>query len=148
MNVNLDPIAGYPLARVLTPFYFYLKSNPNEIVVVPENFLTDFFSLPAMARLFHHPVGPGVSAAVVHDYLYVGGWIRDYNTLEWIRRPSHEESDLIFKTGLEVLGVSKIKIEITHLAVGVAKRGYWHKPHRDYYAGEPQGILPTAIPIS
>lgn len=64
-------------------------------VVVPAGSPTDFASIPWFLRLmlprFHEDYA---RAAVVHDYLYRGGVIKD--PVEGIRYPTREEADLFF----------------------------------------------------
>jgi len=56
---------------LLEPFKWHVgDKNSEEIIIVPENFRTDFASIPRPVRAFINPVGRIKPAALVHDFLY------------------------------------------------------------------------------
>ena len=55
--------------RVLAPFSFYLTKQPNFIVTVPKDYISDGATVPAPFKLLLPPWGEYGQAAVVHDYL-------------------------------------------------------------------------------
>lgn len=62
-------------------------------VTAPRGFLTDFASVPPVARKFIHPAGPYAPAAVIHDWLYIN------------KIGERETADRIFLEAMKVLGV-------------------------------------------
>jgi len=72
---------------------------------VPIGFKTDFASVPRLLWVFIPRWGKYGNAAVIHDYCY------------WAQRFSREDSDRIFREGMEVLEVPKWKILLMYWAV-------------------------------
>jgi hypothetical protein len=134
LTVNIDHTAGRYFARILLPFTYQL--NVDEYIRVPVNMQTDFTSIPNWARYFYSPMGRWAKAAVVHDYLYAGGWIRLIATNEVYRRPLKQEADEIFRLAMLRLGVTERNAKIMYRAVSMAKMGHWHTPTSDLYIGE------------
>jgi hypothetical protein len=134
LTVNIDHTTGRYFARVLLPFTYQL--NVDEYIQIPVNMQTDFASIPNWARYFYNPMGRWAKAAVIHDYLYMGGWIRMVATKEIYRRPLKKEADNIFKLAMLRLGVSERNAKIMHSAVSIGKMGYWNYPSSDLYIGE------------
>lgn len=99
---------GRGLAVVLEDFEFHVGTYPSsEVIRVPAGYVTDFASIPAIARPLFSPYDRSAKAAVVHDYLL------DHPELGYSRR----QADYIFKDALEVLGVSAWKRSIMFAAV-------------------------------
>jgi len=59
---------GYEVWQVLTPFDFI--SDHGCTIAIPEGFVTDLASVPALARGFVSKIGYWSQPAVVHDALY------------------------------------------------------------------------------
>jgi hypothetical protein len=98
----------------------------NDRVVVPVGFRTDFASIPPPFRNLFSQIGPWTKAAVVHDYLYNGGWVMQFMEdpesdalYEVHHDPSRAESDSIFLEGMKVLKVAWWKRYPIYLAVRV-----------------------------
>lgn len=68
------------------------------VVRVPLGFVTDFASIPRIARLIIPKLGKHTKASVVHDYLYSGH-----------RFLSRAKADQCFRAGMKELGVSWAK---------------------------------------
>lgn len=136
LNVNIDHYPENYLAQVTRQFFFYLEENKQQIIIVPPGFCTDFTSVPQFARSFYSVLDETAKAAVIHDYLYSGGWIRDFRG-NYIRQPSKAEADNIYVQGLKILGASKTEIRIKHFAVKNYGEGYWVNPKYNRYGNEP-----------
>ena len=81
-----------------------------ETITVPAGFQTDLASIPAAARAVFSPDGPGVEAAIVHDWLLEhGGRGRDY-------------ADAVFLDALTACGVSRWRRRTMHAAVRLRTR--------------------------
>lgn len=62
---------GRQVYSLLAPLVFeWKKGRSTNSVTVPRGFLTDFASVPPVARKFIPPVGPYAPATVIHDWLY------------------------------------------------------------------------------
>lgn len=134
LTVNIDHTAGRYFARVLLPFTYQL--NVDEYIQVPVNMQTDFTSIPNWARYFYNPMGRWAKAAVIHDYLYAGGWIRYVSNNEVNRRPLKKEADEIFRLAMLRLDVTERNANMMHRAVSLVKMGHWYTPSSDLYIGE------------
>lgn len=102
---------GRRLFKLTERFEFYRTDNEEEVITVPEGFVTDFSSVPKWFWPLESPLGPSAKAAVLHDYLYVNA-IRDKNY-----------ADKVFLEALEVLGVPMLKRRILYYAVKVFGKG-------------------------
>lgn len=78
----------------------------DRVFVVPKGFETDFASVPRVLWAVVPPYGEHTKAAVLHDYLYSGGY-----KLERL------ECDNIFKQAMIASGVSEIKANTMYTGV-------------------------------
>jgi len=77
-----------------------------DIIEVPENFITDFASIPRIFwTIFGHPAGEYAPAAVIHDYLY------------YTQIYTRKKSDQIFLEAMKYYGVAAWKRIIMYRAV-------------------------------
>ena len=91
--------------RRLEKNLIYYSKSLNQMVAVPEGFITDFASVPRAFWSVMPPSGKYTKAAVLHDYLYQTHLV------------DKKTADNIFKEAMEVLGVSKFKIWSMYSAV-------------------------------
>jgi hypothetical protein len=95
--------------KLLAPLRYYSTLLDREIEV-PTGFVTDFASVPAVARVFISGHGKDRWAATVHDYLY--------SILAYDRKTA----DRVFLEAMEVSGVGLIKRRAMYRAV---RTGGW-----------------------
>jgi hypothetical protein len=95
--------------KLLAPLRYYSTLLDREIEV-PTGFVTDFASVPAVARVFISGHGKDRWAATVHDYLY--------SILAYDRKTA----DRVFLEAMEVSGVNFIKRRAMYRAV---RTGGW-----------------------
>lgn len=90
-------------------------------IVVPRSFLTDFASIPDLARGLFSPFGRHGKAAVVHDWLYAIGepGLRD-------------TADRVFLHAMAELEVDETAREIMYSAVKVGGKQAWRRAARDW----------------
>lgn len=92
--------------RVSRSFRYYIAhENSHDYIEVPENFETDFASVPRGLWNIFPPDGEYTQAAVLHDYLY--------NT----KLRTRSESDRIFLEAMTVLLVPAWKRQLMYRAV-------------------------------
>lgn len=98
------------------PVVLYLDDV--RFVVVDKYFKTNLASIPKLVWWWFPPTGMYDKAAIVHDYLYRGGFVSVEGCgSKYV--PSREEADAIFLAGLEALGVSLLRRRAMHIAVRV-----------------------------
>lgn len=122
------------VSRFVEPFYYLTKPIswiPNATqtkrvnpVVVPKGFVTDFASIPRVFWSTLRPDGEYAYAAIIHDYLY------------WVQAESREDADLVFKLGMENLGVGAAKISLIYNAVRIFGSLSWDENERLKRKGE------------
>ena len=88
--------------RIVEPFVY---RSHTKVIVVPENFVTDFASVPRMLWALIPPWGMYGKAAVVHDFLYES------------HQFSRKISDEIFLEAMEELNVPLWKRRAMYRAV-------------------------------
>lgn len=90
-------------------------------VLVPASFLTDFASIPDLARGLYSPFGRHGKAAVVHDWLYAIGepGLRD-------------TADRVFLHAMTELAVEETARQIMYAAVQVGGKKAWRRAARDW----------------
>lgn len=121
MSQFTKPLVVTPLADGNTwvlreQFAYYVGQNPSEnLVVVPEGFVTDFATVPAILRWYVNNWGAHGNAAVIHDWLY---W--EQTSRSGFNR---EQADQIFLDGMVVLGVGSIRRHSIYWAVRLF--GWW-----------------------
>lgn len=92
--------------KVHLAFAYHIGSeDSDEIVFVPEGFMTDLASIPPVARWLIPKIGKHAQAAVLHDYMY--------NKKLFKRK----KCDYIFKEAMGVLKVPEWKRNIMYSAV-------------------------------
>lgn len=94
--------------RLLAPL-LYQSDLLNDTVLVPAGFVTDFASIPRVARILITGHGKDRWAAVVHDYLYS-------------IKHDRKEADSVFLEALECSGVNLLKRRTMYRAV---RTGGW-----------------------
>jgi len=112
--------------RNLEQFEYYREEDEDEIITVPEGFVTDFASVPRIFWAIISPVDRHGKAAVIHDYCYATGI---YN---------RKVSDVIFLECLDVLGVEPWKQWCMYKAVRIGGWRAWQK-HRKREKEEKKG---------
>lgn len=82
--------------RVLEPFTYEIgEVGSGKLIVVPDNFITDFASVPRGLWNLFPPTGPYGKAAVIHDLMYT------------TQTGSRKEADDIFLEAMGVLEVNR-----------------------------------------
>jgi len=110
--------------------YRISDKNGGGISSAPAGFITDFASIPWIARpLIGSPSGPYAPAAVNHDLNYAenaGELDEDYE------KRSRRQCDQIFLEGMQVLGVGWWKRSAMYSAVRVGGWKGWGKNRKGY----------------
>lgn len=117
--------------RVTAPFRFYIgQEDANKFVLVPANFITDFASVPRGLWNLFPPTGGYGKAAVVHDYLYRGGYITYIvGNYEQHVDPTRAQADGILKDAMEVSGVGWFTRWAVYSSVRAGGQSPWNKGH-------------------
>lgn len=105
--------------RLVEPFEFWLTDNPDDVIYVPEGYVTDLASVPRLLWTLFPPHGRYAKAAIIHDWLYD-------NALRM-----KAEADRIFLDAMTVLGVPRWRRRVMYLAVRLFGKGK--------YSGTQQG---------
>jgi hypothetical protein len=105
---------------IVTQGFKYIHQPSDAEVVVPESYVTDFASIPAIARGLFPPFGRHAKAAVLHDWLYHVGQpgLKDF-------------SDRIFLDAMDELGVSWARRQTMYRAVRLGGGGGYRKAEED-----------------
>lgn len=128
-----QPVGALHLGRFVEPMYYVLrpitwKPNPGQesyaAVTVPAGFVTDLASIPRVFFSLLRPDGTYTYPAIVHDYLY------------WTQERSREESDTIFKLGMQDFEIAGPTIATIHKAVRSGGHVSWRKNAKRKKAGE------------
>ncbi len=119
---------------VKEPFVYVLEPIPgvaHRFVAIPEGFLTDFASIPRGLWNVFPPNGCSYDrAAVVHDYLYRGGFVTQIvGNLELHKDPTRAEADSILKEAMNVSNVGWFTRQVVWAGVRVGGRCAWAKGH-------------------
>lgn len=93
----------------------YASDLTDELVQVPEGFVTDLASIPRRFQAWFPVNGLHRLPAIVHDYLY------RYKP-EWCTR---ELADQIFLEGMIDQGEGRVRRQLMYWAVRVGGRAYW-----------------------
>jgi hypothetical protein len=95
IELTNDEISGRPVYELLTSLQYIRGLNGGGITItVPEEFRTDFASIPRFFWRVFPPAGRYSKAAVVHDYLYS----RSADCPRFL-------ADAIFRSAMHELGV-------------------------------------------
>lgn len=106
-------IVGPMLFRIVEPFEYHIGKYPSrKVITVPEDFVTDFASIPRVFWPILSPLDEYAKAAVLHDYMYVMG---PYERLR---------CEEIFLEAMTVLGVPEWKKKCVYRAVYLCG---WHR---------------------
>jgi hypothetical protein len=95
--------------KVLAPFKYISMVGGERLIIVPEDFITNFASIPRPFRLLITGHGQDRWAATIHDYLYSKKYDRAY-------------ADAVF---LEALKLSKVNWFIRHAMHKAVRVGGW-----------------------
>lgn len=132
------------LGRFADPMYYLLlpigwKPNPGQEalppVEVPENFVTDFASIPQVFWSALPKDGLYTYPAIVHDYLY------------WEQRVSRDKADLIFRNAMEDFKVSGPTRTLVYAGVRAGGGAAWDENRKRRDGGE-RRILKKRPPTS
>ncbi|EPM3305130.1 DUF1353 domain-containing protein [Escherichia coli] len=104
--------------RLVEPFEFWLTDNPDDVIYVPEGYVTDLASVPRLLWVLFPPHGRYAKAAIIHDWLYD-------NALR-----TKAEADRIFLDAMTVLGVPRWRRLIMYYAVCFFGRGNYGQTHQ------------------
>jgi hypothetical protein len=124
MKTDKAAVGALDVGRFADRIYFLLKPitwKPNlgqesfQEVTVPIGFVTDFASIPRAFWSALPPDGRYTWPAIVHDYLY------------WTQMRSKEDADMIFKFGMEDLGVGTVVSNLIYNAVHSFGSYAWRK---------------------
>lgn len=98
--------------KVIESFEYYVGNmDSDEVIIVPEGFITDFASIPRIFWSILPPHGRYAKAAVIHDYLYT-------NAIK-----NKKYADEVFKEAMKVLNVNDTVIFIMYKAVSWFGKG-------------------------
>jgi hypothetical protein len=98
---------GNNLWKTIDPFEYHVGKYPSdEIIIVPEGFITNFASVPRIFWPIISPIDNHAKAAILHDYCYFIGY-----------KDSRKYCDDIFREAMIVLKVNKIKVFLMYWSV-------------------------------
>lgn len=110
----LEPLDDGRRWRLVEPFTYDVgELGGDDSITVPENFLTDFASVPRLFWRIIPPWGKYGKAAVLHDWLY------------HVQDRSRRECDKVFLEAMGVLGVSWFKRRTMYRAVRMFGWSAW-----------------------
>jgi hypothetical protein len=123
--------------RVTAPFTYEVgQLGSGRFVYIPAGFITDFASVPRGLWNLFPPTGSYGRAAVVHDYLYRGGYITSYaidpatkQQYEIHSTPDRGECDGILKEAMEASGVGRFTRWTVWAGVRVGGHGAYTQGH-------------------
>lgn len=105
--------------KLIFHFSYVTRLVPERVIIVPAGFVTDLASIP---RFFHRVLpksGLHNYAAVIHDYLYTTGEVKD-----------RKRCDRIFLEGMLVRGVSAWKAYAMYWGVRLCGWKAWNEHRR------------------
>lgn len=119
-DLKLQPLDDGKTFKLLEPFRYRIGSVDSEnIITIPEGFLTDFASVPQIFWNILPPWGKYGKAAVLHDFLYKTGMF------------DRARCDEIFLEAMEALDVSWIKRRAIYTGVRVGGWVAWNSHRKD-----------------
>lgn len=98
------------LYKLTEPFAYRWRAG---VITIPKGFVTDFASIPRVARTLITGHDNTRKAAVIHDYLYQHGVGR------------RAQADLIFREAMQEAGVPRWKRQLAYLAVRIFAGHTW-----------------------
>jgi len=113
----LQPLPGGKLWKVIEAFEYHVgNEDSNEVIKVPEGFITDFASIPRIFwSIIGGPWGKYGYAAIVHDKIY------------WSKECSRKRADFIFLDAMKTLGVKRYRRNLMYWAVRIGARWVWKR---------------------
>lgn len=105
--------------RLLEPFTYYREENNQDILEVPENFVTDMCSVPRIFWSIYPPTGGGTKktsyckSGVLHDAAYQYKWF------------SRKECDKLFLESMKAVGVGFFTRWIFYICVRLFARSHY-----------------------
>lgn len=115
-ELDVSRVAGYENGRSLWQLrkpLDYTSEVADQTFRVPEDFITDFASVPRLPLVYWLMADVGHQAAVVHDYLYRTGAL------------TRKLCDQVFAEALGVLGASGWRVRLMYMAVRVGGGASW-----------------------
>jgi hypothetical protein len=100
-----------------------------ETITVPENFVTDFATVPRFMWTAYPKWSRYGSATIIHDYLY------------YIQKYTRKRSDQIFREALEVLEISKTDRFLLYSVVRAFGGKGWKRRIREIEEGSDGGKI-------
>lgn len=94
----------------------YENMQNSEIIIVPKNFVTDFWSIPQFLWWFYNPTR--YVAYILHDFLYSKRYTSPLAPL-LNQRGERKSADLILKEALKVEWMGILKRNLVYLAIRV-----------------------------
>jgi hypothetical protein len=113
----LEPI-GKKIWRVDRPFAYESDILP-DIIVIPENFITDLISVPRLPLIYLLFGGIAREASAIHDWLY---------SVKCNQKCTKEEADLVFYELMLLTGYSKWKASICWKGVDLFGSSFFKQP--------------------
>lgn len=114
--------------------WLYCYPPTGDLILVPKGYMTDFASIPAMARPFIDIFGDNAEAAVAHDWLYAVG------------EPGQKrKADELFRYALQEQGVGAVTRNAMHAAVNnFGGSAYGRAGEWDRRFGDPERVAPLS----
>ena len=100
-NGLLNKIPNSDIFSVKQIFSWYLNyQDKKEVVIIPINFKTNFWSIPRLLRFFFNPIK--FISYILHDFLYSPEWFIYNLETKTKRRPTRKEADYILLEALNI----------------------------------------------
>lgn len=118
--IKLEILNDGKTFKLTESFEYHIGNFPsNDIIIVPEGFVTDLMTVPRLVLPFFNPMLPQYSKpSLLHDWLY------DTKSGPAFSR---KKSDDIFLEAMEVLGVSRVKRVAIYFAVRCFAKNRYNK---------------------
>ena len=104
-----------------------IKRGEWVILEIPRGFVTDFASIPRLARLIIPKLGRHTKASVVHDYLYQYHNVNVHEADRTYYTYKRKVADDLFLEGMIDLGVRHWKANLMYYGVRAFGWLAWHK---------------------
>ncbi|MGE0055174.1 MAG: DUF1353 domain-containing protein [Hyphomicrobium sp.] len=104
------------------PMPYHVEGTEKRIVV-PKGFVTDFASVPRLARAVISVLGRHSIPSLVHDYLY------------WVQPCTRSKADLIFKNAMTAYGSSAWERGLVYWMVRLLGWRFWRANRRERAQG-------------
>jgi hypothetical protein len=123
------------LDALINPFYaqVILDDGRRIEIILPEDFITDYCSVPRLPFAYMLFGGIAKRAGAVHDGLY-SAWTKIVVVDMETREPfiiTREWADEVFKAALKACGVGVIRRQLMYSGVRVGGWKYYKKPYVD-----------------